>query len=140
MQGADEFLAAVAGARGKLRKGGVPDIRAAARIVLQVRCFAHSRCCMLSTHSLSCTQDWNEGRIPYYTLPPSRGNTEFQEAAIVSNWANEFDADAVFAQVSFWLALCESTFLYRRREVARSDLFTTALTWALCAPGAFCCH
>ena len=33
---ADELLAAVAGARGKLRKGGVPDIRAAARIILQV--------------------------------------------------------------------------------------------------------
>jgi hypothetical protein len=79
LQGADEFLAAVAGARGKLRKGGVPDMRAAARIVLQ---------------------DWNDGRIPYYTLPPSRGNTEFQDAAIVTNWSKEFNADEVFAQVS----------------------------------------
>lgn len=34
---AEELLAAVAGARGKLRKGGVPDIRAASRIILQVR-------------------------------------------------------------------------------------------------------
>lgn len=33
---AEELLAAVAGARGKLRKGGVPDTRAASRIILQV--------------------------------------------------------------------------------------------------------
>ncbi len=33
---ADELLAAVAGARGKLRRGGTPDMRAAAKIVLQV--------------------------------------------------------------------------------------------------------
>jgi nuclear GTP-binding protein len=78
LQDVDEFLAAVAGARGKLRKGGVPDMRAAARIVLQ---------------------DWNDGRIPYYTSPPSRGNTEFQDAAIVTNWSKEFNADEVFAQV-----------------------------------------
>jgi len=73
---ADELLAAVAGARGKLRKGGVPDMRAAARIVLQ---------------------DWNDGRIPYYTTPPSRGNKEFEAAEVVGGWAAEFDAEAVFA-------------------------------------------
>ena len=37
VQTAEELLAAVAGARGKLRKGGTPDLRAAARIILQVR-------------------------------------------------------------------------------------------------------
>lgn len=36
-QTAEELLAAVAGARGKLKKGGVPDVRAAARVILQVR-------------------------------------------------------------------------------------------------------
>ena len=36
--GADKFLQHVAHARGKLRKGGVPDMPAAAKVVLQVRC------------------------------------------------------------------------------------------------------
>ncbi|KAJ9530208.1 hypothetical protein QJQ45_023474 [Haematococcus lacustris] len=72
----DEFLAAVAGSRGKLRKGGVPNMAAAARIVLQ---------------------DWNDGRIPYFTLPPSRGNTEWQSAEVVNTWSKEFNADEVFA-------------------------------------------
>eukprot|EP00200_Dunaliella_tertiolecta_P015815 CAMPEP_0202412058 /NCGR_PEP_ID=MMETSP1128-20130828/24089_1 /ASSEMBLY_ACC=CAM_ASM_000463 /TAXON_ID=3047 /ORGANISM="Dunaliella tertiolecta, Strain CCMP1320" /LENGTH=610 /DNA_ID=CAMNT_0049017897 /DNA_START=70 /DNA_END=1899 /DNA_ORIENTATION=+ len=73
---ADELLAAVAGARGKLRKGGVPDIRAASRIILQ---------------------DWNDGRIPYYTVPPSRGNKNFESASVVGSWAHDFDAEQVFA-------------------------------------------
>eukprot|EP00798_Chlamydomonas_sp_ICE-L_P017852 gene17852-24239_t len=73
---ADKFLQHVAASRGKLKKGGVPHIRSAARIVLN---------------------DWNDGRIPYYTSPPSRGNEEFQEAAVMGTWAKEFDADAVFA-------------------------------------------
>jgi nuclear GTP-binding protein len=42
-------------------------------------------------------QDWNSGRIPYYTTPPKRGNLEHEEAAIVATWAAEFDADKVFA-------------------------------------------
>ena len=52
------------------------SIQAAARIVLQ---------------------DWNSGRIPYYTTPPTRGNQEHEEAEIVATWAAEFDADKVFA-------------------------------------------
>lgn len=36
-QTADEFLEILAGARGKLRRGGVPDKEAVAKIVLQVR-------------------------------------------------------------------------------------------------------
>lgn len=42
-------------------------------------------------------QDWNGGVIPFYTLPPSRGNEEFESAAVVSGWAAEFDADKVRA-------------------------------------------
>jgi len=39
-------------------------------------------------------QDWNEGRIPYYTLPPKeRPNQQFESAEIVTGWATEFDAD-----------------------------------------------
>jgi nuclear GTP-binding protein len=48
---AEEFLSHVAKARGKIKKGGQPNLEAAGRIVLQ---------------------DWNEGRIPFYTLPPKR--------------------------------------------------------------------
>ncbi|KAH7669368.1 P-loop containing nucleoside triphosphate hydrolase protein [Dioscorea alata] len=44
----DDFLCKVATLRGKLKKGGIVDVEAAARIVLH---------------------DWNEGKIPYYTLP-----------------------------------------------------------------------
>ncbi|PFH34541.1 GNL3L/Grn1 GTPase [Besnoitia besnoiti] len=45
-----EMLALLAHRRGKLKKGGVPDLEAAAKIFLQ---------------------DWQTGGIPYYTLPPS---------------------------------------------------------------------
>jgi nuclear GTP-binding protein len=44
-----EFLTNVAFRRGKLGKGGIPDIEGAARLVLQ---------------------DWNAGRIQYFTMPP----------------------------------------------------------------------
>ena len=46
-----EFLAYVARARGKLKKGGVPDMRAAACVVIQ---------------------DFNQGMIPFYIKPPRR--------------------------------------------------------------------
>jgi ribosome biogenesis GTPase A len=49
-----------------------PALQAAARIVLQ---------------------DWNEGRIPYYTLPPKARNTQYNTAEVVTTWAAEFDAD-----------------------------------------------
>ena len=42
-------------------------------------------------------QDWNDGRIPYFTSPPSRGNEEFASAEVVGAWAKDFDAEAVFA-------------------------------------------
>jgi nuclear GTP-binding protein len=42
-------------------------------------------------------QDWNGGNIPFYTLPPSRGNEAFDSAEVVAGWAAEFDADQVFA-------------------------------------------
>lgn len=40
-------------------------------------------------------QDWNDGRIPYYTVPPSRGNEGHAAAAVVGQWAKEFDAEEV---------------------------------------------
>ena len=73
---ADALLTHIATARGKLRKGGLPDLPAAARLVIQ---------------------DWNDGRIPYYTRPPSRGNEGHEAAALVATMAAEFDADKVYA-------------------------------------------
>ena len=73
--GADEFLQRVAMARGKLQRGGTADMVAAARLVLH---------------------DWNDGRIPFYTLPPARDSQEGHAAAeVVPAWATDFDADEV---------------------------------------------
>lgn len=72
--GADEFLRGVAAKRGKLKKGGVIDVQAAARLVLG---------------------DWNGGRIPFFTLPPSRGNEEHARAEVVQSFAADFNVDAV---------------------------------------------
>lgn len=45
--------------RGKLNKGGVPDLENAARLVLQ---------------------DWNTGKIKFFTIPPaSKDNNEIEE-------------------------------------------------------------
>ncbi|KAF0458846.1 guanine nucleotide-binding protein-like 3 [Gigaspora margarita] len=46
----NDFLIHVARQRGKLKRGGIPNIDAAARIILQ---------------------DWNSGNIPYFTTPPT---------------------------------------------------------------------
>jgi nuclear GTP-binding protein len=40
-------------------------------------------------------QDWNNGRIPFYTLPPERPTVALGSAEIVQDWAKEFDADEV---------------------------------------------
>ena len=50
-----EFLGHMARAAGRLKKGGIPDIRAAARTVLA---------------------DWNGGKIRYYTHPPEEPSNE----------------------------------------------------------------
>ncbi|KAI3772898.1 hypothetical protein L6452_04092 [Arctium lappa] len=71
----DDFLFKVATLRGKLKKGGIVDINATARIVLH---------------------DWNEGKIPYYTMPPTRNKGEVMEANIVSELGKEFNVDEVY--------------------------------------------
>jgi nuclear GTP-binding protein len=48
---ADDFLDALARAKGRLLKGGEPDIEGAAKVVLS---------------------DWVRGRIPYFVAPPER--------------------------------------------------------------------
>jgi nuclear GTP-binding protein len=71
----DQFLQHIALVRGKLKKGGTVDVQAAAKVVLQ---------------------DWNDGRIPFYTMPPQREAQEGHAAAeVVTQWASDFDADQV---------------------------------------------
>ncbi len=74
-EGTDQFLQHIALARGKLKKGGTVDVQAAAKVVLQ---------------------DWNDGRIPFYTMPPLREAQQGHAAAeVVTTWGNDFDADQV---------------------------------------------
>lgn len=74
----DQFLQHIALVRGKLKKGGTVDVQAAAKLVLQ---------------------DWNDGRIPFYTMPPKREAQEGHAAAeVVTNWSTGFDADQVSRQ------------------------------------------
>ncbi|KAL6338362.1 hypothetical protein AAG906_018733 [Vitis piasezkii] len=83
----DDFLQKVATLRGKLKKGGVVDTEAAARMVLH---------------------DWNQGKIPYYTMPPSRNQGENLEATIVSEFGKEFNIDEVYNSESSFIGSLKS--------------------------------
>ncbi|KAF2581642.1 hypothetical protein F2Q68_00002711 [Brassica cretica] len=78
----DDFLYKVATVRGKLKKGGLVDTEAAARIVLH---------------------DWNEGKIPFYTMPPKRDQGEHAESKIVNELAKEFNIDEVYSGESSFI-------------------------------------
>lgn len=69
-----EFLSMFARRLGKLKKGGVPDILAAAKIILQ---------------------DWNGGRISFYTHPPERKASEHDSAQVMQYLGAEFDLKAL---------------------------------------------
>ncbi|KAJ2897413.1 nuclear GTP-binding protein nug1 [Coemansia aciculifera] len=88
-----DFLVRLARQRGFLKRQGIADLVGAARIVLD---------------------DWNKGKIPYYTLPPgmaqstTSGKTAAGDAAaahgaeramVVSQWAKEFDIDALLSDM-----------------------------------------
>ncbi|KAI9489739.1 P-loop containing nucleoside triphosphate hydrolase protein [Zychaea mexicana] len=73
---AHEFLVLLAQQRGKLKKGGVSDIHLVARAVLQ---------------------DWNGGKIPFYTLPPANKPSHDLGSAIVSSWGQEINIDQLQA-------------------------------------------
>lgn len=83
----DDFLQKVATVRGKLKKGGIVDIEAAARIVLH---------------------DWNEGKIPYYSMPPTRNEGEPSEAKIVSELGKEFNIDDIYNSESSFIGSLKS--------------------------------
>ncbi|KAI4365743.1 hypothetical protein MLD38_021705 [Melastoma candidum] len=80
-EAAEDFLQKVATSRGRLKKGGIVDVDASARMVLH---------------------DWNEGKIPYYTMPPARDQSGLSEAKIVTEYGKEFNIDEVYnAESSF---------------------------------------
>ncbi|KAF9177716.1 Guanine nucleotide-binding protein-like 3 [Haplosporangium sp. Z 767] len=68
----NDFLVHLARQRGKLKKGGIPDIFSAARSILN---------------------DWNSGKIPFYTIPPATQHTPAAAASMVQGWSKEFDID-----------------------------------------------
>jgi len=72
----NEFLIHIAQKKGRLAKGGRADLEAAARTVLQ---------------------DWNGGKISFYTTPPTVKNVHVS-SAIVSTWGKEFDLDDLIEQ------------------------------------------
>ncbi|XP_012221654.1 guanine nucleotide-binding protein-like 3 homolog [Linepithema humile] len=77
----DEFFAMKAARMGKYRKGGVPDAVAAARSILD---------------------DWNSGKIRYYTVPPEQPVCHIS-AEIVSQMAKEFDIESFAAEEKMML-------------------------------------
>lgn len=77
-----EFLVLVATTKGKLGKGGIPDRHAAARIILQ---------------------DWNRGKIPFFTPPPDQ-KLNILDSQIVSSYGDEFDLDKVLNPTSIFIA------------------------------------
>lgn len=66
-----KFLSLVAKATGKLKKGGVPNIDAAARSILH---------------------DWNDGKIKYYCRPPAAERSS-SDVKIVSSFSQQLDID-----------------------------------------------
>ncbi|KAK1929812.1 Guanine nucleotide-binding protein-like NSN1 [Phytophthora citrophthora] len=68
-QDAVQFLVLVAQTKGKLGKGGIPDRQAAARIVLQ---------------------DWNRGKLPYFTPPPDQ-SVQVLDTQLVTSFGQEFN-------------------------------------------------
>ncbi|MED6110977.1 Guanine nucleotide-binding protein-like nsn1 [Stylosanthes scabra] len=95
----DDFLQKVASVRGKLKKGGVADVEAAARIILH---------------------DWNEGKIPYYTMPPVRDEGEVSEPKIVSEFGKEFNIDEVYSSETSFIGSLKSADDFNPVEVPSS--------------------
>ena len=71
-----EFLHRIAAKKGKMRQKGRYDYEGTARAVLT---------------------DWNQGKIPFFTLPPKRAKAVGQ-LQIANGWAKEFDLNAIASQ------------------------------------------
>ena len=83
----DEFFALKATRMGKFKKGGIPDTVAAARNILE---------------------DWNSGKIRYYTVPPEQSNCHVS-AEIVTQMNKEFDIESFAAQEKMMLDTFEES-------------------------------
>jgi nuclear GTP-binding protein len=102
---ADEFLAFVAHKIGKLKKGGIPDYHAAAVSVLR-----DWQVCVVvlvvdflkkkkkkKKKKPKTKNKLQSGKIKFYTMPPER-NSAIVSSEIVTQWAKEFDLDAIVAK------------------------------------------
>jgi len=72
-----EFLARIAVKRGKIIRGGIINLDAAAKSIIQ---------------------DWNSGKLPYYTIPPQNQLLKdfHLDAQVVSNWSKELDLENIY--------------------------------------------
>ncbi|CAM8959287.1 unnamed protein product [Rhodiola kirilowii] len=99
-EGVDDFLFKVGTVRGRLKKGGTVDTDAAARIVLH---------------------DWNEGKIPYFTMPPTRSEAGCSEVKIVSEFGKEFNVDEAYSGESSFIGSLKTLDDLQAAEVPPSD-------------------
>jgi len=68
-----EFFASLAETTGKFKKGGIPDTAKAARQLIE---------------------DWNRGKIKYFTQPPEAKDESHVSSSIVTEAVAEFDLDS----------------------------------------------
>lgn len=68
----EEFLAIKAQKQGRYKKGGIPDVRLSAKMLID---------------------DWNRGKIRYYTMPPEDDPSTHVSSAIVQRMSKEFDIE-----------------------------------------------
>ncbi|EAY17766.1 hypothetical protein TVAG_015960 [Trichomonas vaginalis G3] len=71
---AEDFLSQLAVKRGKIQKGGEPDINGTARTILD---------------------DWNHGRIKYYTVPPEVDDTHVSKIELVDQDGTSYNMGKV---------------------------------------------
>ncbi|PKA57858.1 hypothetical protein AXF42_Ash015236 [Apostasia shenzhenica] len=117
----DEFLQKVATIRGKLKKGGVVDLEAAARIVLHD--WNEGMFSILLPVTIYLQELWRDhlfsllGKIRYYTLPPIREQEGIFTSAVVSELGKEFNVDEVYDTESSFIGSLASVEDFRHVEV-----------------------
>ncbi|KAJ2664166.1 nuclear GTP-binding protein nug1 [Coemansia sp. RSA 1200] len=114
------FLVQLARQRGMLKRQGIADLESAARVVLN---------------------DWNKGKLPYYTLPPGMTKTTVsgktaagdaavvhgaERAVVVGEWAKEFDIDALLGDMDSKVLADADT----SKDLARRAMVTEGRTVA----------
>ncbi|CAK9815412.1 Guanine nucleotide-binding protein-like 3 homolog [Anthophora quadrimaculata] len=88
----DEFFALKAIRMGKFKKAGIPDTMAAARSILE---------------------DWNSGKIRYYTVPPEQPNCHVS-AEILTQMSEEFNIESFAEQEKMVLDTFEKEFAAKK--------------------------